>query len=90
MRQRARRDMANAAGINASAQALLDALGITDALSLAEANADGYYTAAQLAGMRRGISEASIVRVIRKNPTRYEFVKISGTGSSKAYRLKRK
>ena len=89
-RQRTVSVVATAAGINADAAALLAELGITDSLTLAEANQDGYYTTRQLAGMKRGVTEDTVARAIRSEPDKYESVKITGSGGGKAYRLKRK
>jgi hypothetical protein len=75
--------------LNKDAAALLDALGLCDRLTIAEANAQGYYTTKQLSSMSRGVSQDTIQRIINNSDGKYECVKIAGSGATRAYRLKR-
>lgn len=75
--------------INTDAAKLLAALGLSEALTREEANADKYYTATQIAAMKRGLTVHAVWRAIRANPERYDSVRITGKGGERAYRLKR-
>lgn len=90
-RQPARASVASATSLNQTAKQLLNALGLGEVMSPERARAEGYLTIRQMLELPEfaSVREGMIVRSIKREPSRWEWVRLPGAGSPKAYRQKK-